>query len=573
MPGPSPPLVLVDSGSTGHYFAPTAHLHNTQPTTQPITVQVANQQTIKSTHTAALPEPNLPTSARQVHVFPAMTTSLLGVAPLVQAGCKVQFQRNGCTITCPEHKPIHCPRTDNGLWHLPANTHHQPTPPTGATTALVTDDDIQGECHATTSGSTPHIQPTCTPGDLVAFYHAALFSPALSTLQQALKRGFLPPFPGLTSETLRKHPPPTEATIMGHLDGRRKNIQSTTKGVPVPDIDDFYPEQPVDTTRTNYCFLTAAEPQQIVYTDQTGRLPQTSESGHNYVLVAYDYDSNAILLRALKNKTAAALTEAIKSVHQTLTRGGCQPKFHRLDNECPHQLREYFQKQGVQYQIAPPDEHRSNAAERAVRTAKNHLAAGWYSTDDQFPLSLWDKTIPQAELTLNLLRGSRINPKLSAWEQLHGRYEFNRHPIAPPGIKVLAHAKPSKRKTWDTHAYEAWYIGPAMEHYRCFTVWAITTRQTRVVNQLTWFPQRSFPRVNSHDLLRATLQDMIALLQTPPREELVGHLEPTQRHALLELMKILHTTDPPITLPSVPDSTAPPLGVPDGIDPPGHLPD
>jgi hypothetical protein len=105
---------------------------------------------------------------------------------------------------------------------------------------------------------------------------------------------------------------------MGHLDGRRKNIQSTTIGVPVPDIDDFYPEQPEDTTRTNYCFLTAAAPQQVVYTDQTGRLPQPSESGHNYVLVAYDYDSNAILIRALKNKTAATLTEAIKSVHQTL---------------------------------------------------------------------------------------------------------------------------------------------------------------------------------------------------------------------------------------------------------------
>jgi hypothetical protein len=46
-----------------------------------------------------------------------------------------------------------------------------------------------------------------------------------------------------------------------------------------------------------------------------------------------------------------------------------------------------------------------------------------------------------AELTLNLLRGFRINPKLSAWEQLHGRYDFNAHPKAPPGIRVPALAK------------------------------------------------------------------------------------------------------------------------------------
>ena len=55
--------------------------------------------------------------------------------------------------------------------------------------------------------------------------------------------------------------------------------------------------------------------------------------------------------------------------------------------------------------------------------------------DDKFPMSLWDKTIPQAELTLNLLRGSRINPKLSTWEQIHGRYDFNSTPIAPQALR------------------------------------------------------------------------------------------------------------------------------------------
>ena len=93
--------------------------------------------------------------------------------------------------------------------------------------------------------------------------------------------------------------------------------------------------------------------------------------------------------------------------------------------------------------------------------------------DTQFPMHLWDKTLPQAELTLNLMRGSRINPKLSAWEQINGRYDFNATPIAPPGIKVLAHLKADQRESWSAHAFEAWYVGPALEHYRCYTVWAI----------------------------------------------------------------------------------------------------
>jgi hypothetical protein len=99
-------------------------------------------------------------------------------------------------------------------------------------------------------------------------------------------------------------------------------------------------------------------------------------------------------------------------------------------------------------------------------------------------MHLWDKTIPQAELTLNLLRGSRINPKLFAWEQIHGRYDFNSTPIAPPGVKVLAHARTGDHGTWATHAFNAWHVGPALEHYRCFTVWATKTRQTRIVNQV-----------------------------------------------------------------------------------------
>ena len=74
-----------------------------------------------------------------------------------------------------------------------------------------------------------------------------------------------------------------------------------------------------------------------------------------------------------------------------------------MDNECPKELKDFFCQHGTDFQLTPPNDHCSNAAKRAIRTAKNHLVVGWYSTDDLFPMHLWDKTIPQAELTLNLL--------------------------------------------------------------------------------------------------------------------------------------------------------------------------
>jgi hypothetical protein len=79
---------------------------------------------------------------------------------------------------------------------------------------------------------------------------------------------------------------------------------------------------------------------------------------------------------------------------------------------------------------------------------KNHFVAGLCSVDKQFPMHLWCELLPQATLTLNLLRTSRINPTISAATQLFGQFYFNRTPLAPPGTRAVAHVKPKARRTW-----------------------------------------------------------------------------------------------------------------------------
>jgi hypothetical protein len=61
---------------------------------------------------------------------------------------------------------------------------------------------------------------------IVAFYHAAMFSPTISTLLEAIRRGFVH-FPGLTTEIVTSHPPTSLATEKGHLDQVRQGQQST----------------------------------------------------------------------------------------------------------------------------------------------------------------------------------------------------------------------------------------------------------------------------------------------------------------------------------------------------------
>jgi hypothetical protein len=87
-----------------------------------------------------------------------------------------------------------------------------------------------------------------------------------------------------------------------------------------------------------------------------------------------------------------------------------------------------------------------------------------------------------------MLRTSRINPKLSAATHIYGQYDFNRAPMAPPGTRIIVHETPGRRRTWALHGEDGWYIGPALEHYRCYTVYITKTRSSRVVETVEFFP-------------------------------------------------------------------------------------
>eukprot|EP00957_Ditylum_brightwellii_P076069 5782209-Ditylum_brightwellii.AAC.1 len=42
--------------------------------------------------------------------------------------------------------------------------------------------------------------------------------------------------------------------------------------------------------------------------------------------------------------------------------------------------------------------------------------------------------------------------------------------MAPPGTQCYIHIKPHKHTSWGFHAEDAWYVGPSLQHYRCYTV-------------------------------------------------------------------------------------------------------
>ena len=258
------------------------------------------------------------------------------------------------------------------------------------------------------------------------------------------------------------------------------------------------------------------ESRMMGYLDLTGRFPYPSSNGNQYIMVAYDYDSNAIIAQPIKNRQAATMRDAFNTIVSKLSKRGAKPSLFILDNEISGEFKQALEKHKCSFQRVPPYQHCRNAAERAIQTFKNHFVAGLASTNPSFPISEWDHLIEQATITLNLLQNSRLNPNLSSYAFLFGNFDFNKTPLAPPGTKVLAHEKPSNRATWAPHGVEGWYTGPVMEHYRCVTAYIMSTMDTRVCDTVEFFPHDiPLPATSDADYLKQAAEDILAILRKP----------------------------------------------------------
>lgn len=372
-------------------------------------------------------------------------------------------------------------------------------------------------------------------------------SPAISTFLSAAEHGFLDCLPNLTVQKIRKNRPNSIATSKGHLDQTRKNYRSTkqratNKPDPIVILDpDQFPTEEISATHLVY---TKLERTHRNFMDSTGKFPVKSRSGHEYILLMYDYDTNYLHfepMRPGKNR----LLEAYKQGTQFLTAQGHKPQYQRLDNETSKELEEYMHIAQISFQYVPPNSHRRNPAERGIRTAKNHLIATLCTADPAFPLNLWDTILPQSELTLNLLRGSRLNTSQSAWAAMQGPYDFNAHPLAPIGIRVVIHEKPVQRASWAPHGIDGFYLGPASDHYRCYRCWSIDTQRERITDTVAWHPQDVImPGASETEVLTNAILDLQQTLSDTANDVPLS-CKPT----LTELHEMVAKLYPPVQKP------------------------
>jgi hypothetical protein len=411
---------------------------------------------IQSSHTCDLLLADLPPQARKAQILPRlMQNSLISVGQLCDNGCSVTFTQEQVTVSKNGKCVMYGSRDPRlGFWKVDLKQKFETN---------------QIQCN--------HAHDNSNQKDLINYLHAACFSPVKSTWITAIKHGNFTSWPGLTEQAVEKHLSKSTSTTKGHLNQQRKNARTTKVKDPKlivtePDLNHGI--------KTQFVYAATIDAGQI-YTDQTGIFPVVSSKGKKYIMILYDYDSNAILAQPIKYRTAPELLRAFRVMEQELVARGLQPKLMKLENEASKLLKMYLHQQNITFQLVPPYSHRRNSAERAIKSFKYHLIARLCSTDKSFPINLWDRLLPQAVITLNMLRTSRINPKLSAATHIYGQYDFNRAPMAPPVTIIIANETPNRRRTWAPHGQDGWYIGPALEHYRCYTVYITKTRAERVV--------------------------------------------------------------------------------------------
>ncbi len=271
----------------------------------------------------------------------------------------------------------------------------------------------------------------------IRYLHAAAGFPVKDTWIKAIKARNFNTWPTITPKTVQCYFPESDETQKGHMKKQCQGVRSTRVQ------DKTEPHVPA-LPKMKVIFIKVHNATKTMHSDQTGHFPATSSKGNKYIMVLEEVDRNFIDAEPMKDKSEGAMIKAYTTLWLRLTSSGTvKPTTHILDNEASEEYKMVIQK-NCKIQLVPPDNQRSNLAEQAIQTFKNHFKAILAGVNNTFPMRLWDRLLPHAILTLNLLRQSNAVPTVSAYQYVHGNFDYNKMPLAPLECAVQLHQSNTK---------------------------------------------------------------------------------------------------------------------------------
>ena len=213
--------------------------------------------------------PSLTESASQVQILPQLkNSSLVSIGQLCDDNCVAIFDKKLLHIFKNNDLILKGYRNLlDGLWDIPL--------PARASVNTV---------EKRTQNLNIIIRKNKPKYELANFYHGAMCSPVIRTLQKAIKNNHLLSWPSINKIHFPTNIIDTQAIHMGHLDQERKNLQSTKEVTPLQ------ANEQMNTSNLKKSFevinlilpFTAKE---MTYGDLTGVFPYASTRGNRYIYI------------------------------------------------------------------------------------------------------------------------------------------------------------------------------------------------------------------------------------------------------------------------------------------------
>ena len=135
-------------------------------------------------------------------------------------------------------------------------------------------------------------------------------------------------------------------------------------------------------------------------------------------------------------------------------------------------------------------------------------------------MNLSYRLLEQAQFTLNMLRPSTQNTKISAHAMMEKLFDFNKTYLAPLGIKVIV----NRSSTWGQHGVQGWYIVFVVEHYRCYKFCIPNTISELIADTVQLFSDNTIMLgISSSDAFTHAATNLISALEnTAPANRFCG---------------------------------------------------
>ncbi len=193
----------------------------------------------------------------------------------------------------------------------------------------------------------------------------------------------------------------------------------------------------------------------------------------------------ALLIAGFSDKIIFA---AYQQLYNLLKSKGYKIQLNVMDNQATKVIKKILDKDECDLLLVESHNHHVNAAKRSIQTFKAHFISTLATTDSKFPLQLWNRLTPQIKSTLNRMHPLRVNPNISAYKAIHGPYDWNCFPLAPPDCKAVVYKSPETQGLWGSRGIDEWCVSPSLDHYQCNHFFIPETRAYRISGSAKLFP-------------------------------------------------------------------------------------